>query len=197
MKIISLKAAIGACLLAFILAGCSNGDTAENTNSSMDGQTGEGQDTHVQTEGKEDAENSDVGFELNEEGKVEEAEDVPADEEKAILHTFDQYITTFNNEDIEGYLALLLTEGEYFNEQEERTALEEVFSNFEVKREVELKTINKFEKDQAQVYSDLLLTTTDPASGAEAKRTGRQITVLKKVDDEWKIASIHFMANPS
>ncbi|WP_165967171.1 nuclear transport factor 2 family protein [Jeotgalibacillus sp. S-D1] len=197
MKAISIKAALCASLFALFIAGCSNDDTGENTNSALDGQSGEGQDTHVQSEGNEDAENSDVGFELNEAGEVDEAENVPADEEKAILETFDQYISTFNDKDIDGYMNLLLTGGEYFNEQEERAALEDVFNNFDVKREVELKTINKYEKDQAQVYSDLQLTTTDPANGAEAKRTGRQITVMKKTDGEWKIASIHFMANPA
>ncbi|PPA70259.1 nuclear transport factor 2 family protein [Jeotgalibacillus proteolyticus] len=194
----TFKTAIGAGLLALILAGCSNDEPAQNQNSGTadDGESGQGMDTHAQSEQSEGNGHSEIGFEMDPSGEVEEAEGVPEEEKEAILNTFDQYIETFNNEDIEGYLVLLLTEEGYFNEEEERAALEEVFDSFDVSREVQLKTVNEYKDEEAHVYSDLLITTVDPANGAEVSRTGRQITVMHKVKDEWKIASIHFMANP-
>ena len=44
-----------------------------------------------------------VGFELNSDGKVDEAKSVPADEKKAILAVFDEYIESFNDKDINRY----------------------------------------------------------------------------------------------
>ncbi|KIL42995.1 nuclear transport factor 2 family protein [Jeotgalibacillus campisalis] len=192
-----MRAAIGAGLLTLLLAACSGDDTTENTGSIDDGQSGQGLDTHTQSEAPESAEeDSEIGFEMNSEGEVDEAEDVPPEAEEAILSVFDEYISTFNEKDIEGYLQLLRTDDGYFDEEEERTALEKVYESFDVEREVELKTISEYKEDEAHVYADLILTTTDPSNGAEVTRTGRQITVFHLVEEEWKIASIHFMADP-
>ncbi|MDG5471587.1 nuclear transport factor 2 family protein [Jeotgalibacillus sp. ET6] len=191
-----MRTAIGAGLLALLLAACSGDETNDNTGSVNDGQNGEGIDTHTQSEDSGTEGDSEIGFEMNSEGEVEKAEDVPPEEEEAILSLFDEYISTFNEKDIDGYLQLLRTGDGYFNEDEERAALEEVFESFDVEREVELKTINEYKEDEAHVFANMILTTTDTESGAEVTRTGRQITVFHLVEDEWKIASIHFMADP-
>ncbi|MGD7043327.1 hypothetical protein [Jeotgalibacillus proteolyticus] len=192
-----MRTALGAGLLALLLAACSGDETNDNTGSINDGQSGEGLDTHTQSEVPEAAEgDSEIGFEMNSEGEVEKAEDVPPEEEEEILSLFDKYISTFNEKDIEGYLQLLRTGDGYFNEEEERAALEEVFESFDVEREVKLKTINEYKEEEAHVFANLSLTTTDSESGTEVTRTGRQITVFHLVEDKWKIASVHFMADP-
>ncbi|MEW9502270.1 YybH family protein [Jeotgalibacillus marinus] len=199
MNLKSIIFVLGTGLLALVVAGCSNDDSAENTGSALDGQNGQGIDSHNSSDGLELDENgeSGIGFELDDQGNVSEAKDVPAEAEEAILDTFNSYIETFNEKDIEGYLATLSEKTGNFDLDEEREQLDQVFESFDVVREVELQTINKFEGEEAQVYSDLILTTTDPATGAEVTKTGRQITVLNLVDGEWKIVSIHFMVNPS
>ena len=198
MKRTSMRALIGAGLLALLLAGCSDEEAADHSGSAQDGQTGQGQDTHTQSNDfqAEGGDHSDIGFQMNDQGEVAEAEGIPAEDEEAILTVFEQYIETFNKEDIEAYLDLLLFDEDHFNEEEEREIVEKTFDVYDVERVVELQTINEYEEDQAQVYSDLVLTTKDPDSGAEATQSGRQITVLNKVEGEWKIASVHFMANP-
>ncbi|TFE03969.1 hypothetical protein [Jeotgalibacillus salarius] len=184
-----LKTAIAAGLLAVALAGCS--DEEQNTNSADDGLAGEGQDTHT----SDGIEESEEGIMLDEDGNVESAE-VPAEAEEEIMAVFDEYIETFNNKDLEGYLDLLLFEEGYYDEEEERAALEEVFTQFDVHREVVDQTISGYEEGSAEVFTNMELTTTDPDTEAEVTRGGRQVTILKEVDGEWKIASIQFIAAP-
>ncbi|MDZ5711455.1 hypothetical protein [Jeotgalibacillus haloalkalitolerans] len=186
-----LKASFAAGLLAVVLAGCSD-EESTNSNSADDGLTGEGQETHS-SEGI--GGESEEGIMFDEEGNVESAE-VPAEVEEEILAVFDEYIKTFNNKDLEGYLDLLLYGEDYYNEEEERAALEEVFNQFDVHREVVEQTISGYEEGSAQVFTNMELTTTDPSSETEVTREGRQVTVLKEVDGEWKIASIQFIAAP-
>lgn len=185
-----LKTTIAAGLLAVVLAGCSD-EESTNSNSAEDGLSGEGQETHA----SEGLGESEEGIMFDEDGNVESAE-VPAEAEEEIMAVFDEYIETFNNKDIEGYLDLLLYEDGYYDREEERAALEEVYDQFDVNREVVEHTISGYEKGSAEVFSNMELTTTDPASGAEASRNGRQVTILKEVDGEWKIASIQFIAAP-
>ncbi|MBM7577775.1 Cif family virulence factor [Jeotgalibacillus terrae] len=186
------KTTMAAGLLAVMLAGCSDEESTDtNVNSADDGLTGEGQETHAPDSSIE----SEEGIVFDEEGNVESAE-VPAEAEEEIMAVFDQYIETFNNKDLEGYMDLLLFGEDYYNEEEEREALEEVFTQFDVQREVVEQTISGYEEGSAEVFSNMELTTTDPASGAEVTRSGRQVTIMKEVEGEWKIASIQFIAAP-
>ncbi|KIL46607.1 hypothetical protein KP77_27340 [Jeotgalibacillus alimentarius] len=186
------KTTLAAGLLAVVLAGCSDEESTDtNANSADDGLTGEGQETHA----PDSSTQSEEGIVFDEEGNVESAE-VPAEAKEEIMAVFDQYIETFNNKDLEGYMDLLLFGEDYYNEEEEREALEEVFTQFDVQREVVEQTISGYEEGSAEVFSNMELTTTDPASGAEVTRSGRQVTIMKEVEGEWKIASIQFIAAP-
>ncbi|WP_227394314.1 nuclear transport factor 2 family protein [Jeotgalibacillus aurantiacus] len=190
----SWKTLLGAGLLVLALAGCSEDREEQNANSVTDGQAGQGagQETHSAAGNIE----SETGITLDSEGNVQEAEDVPAEVEEEVNAVFDQYIETFNNEDLEGYLDLLLYGDDYYNEEEERTAVGDVFEQFDVNRTVVEKTISGYEEGVAEMFSNLELTTIDPASGTEVTRGGRQVTILRETDEGWKIASIQFIASP-
>ncbi|TFD95771.1 nuclear transport factor 2 family protein [Jeotgalibacillus sp. R-1-5s-1] len=190
----SWKTLLGSGLLVLALAGCSEDSEEQNANSVADGQTGQGagQETHSGEGGIE----SETGITLDSEGNVREAEDVPAEVEEEVNAVFDQYIETFNNEDLEGYLDLLLYSDDYYNEEEERTAVGDVFQQFDVNRTVVEKTISGYEDGVAEMFANLELTTIDPSSGTEVTRGGRQVTILRETDEGWKIASIQFIASP-
>ncbi|KIL49903.1 hypothetical protein [Jeotgalibacillus soli] len=197
LKIKKIMMGLSTGILALIIAGCSSDEPVQNNGSTEDGQTGQSIDTHASSSNElelDDNGESGVGFELDEDGEVQEASNVPADVENAVFEVFNHYIDTFNREDLDGYMSTLSENPSNFTLEEEREAVAEVFETFDVNREVELQTIIDYGDDTAQVYADLVVTTIDPSTKTEITRSGRQITLFKLEDEEWKIDSIFFMA---
>lgn len=135
---------------------------------------------------------SEVGFEMAG-GKIEEAQDVPKDERKAILTAFDTYMTAFNNEDIDTYMSVIAKDPEGFDYAKEETEVKKTFAELNVNRTAEDVTLIKFDKNQAQVFAKLNISVEQESKGAKLNSSGRQVTVFANEDGEWRVTSVFFI----
>ncbi|GKV56741.1 hypothetical protein NCCP2222_26880 [Sporosarcina sp. NCCP-2222] len=135
-----------------------------------------------------------VGFNLAG-GAIEEAQNVPAEEKAAIVDTFQAYIDAFNQKDIDTYLSVLSPNSESFTLEDERALLQETFKDYDVTREANDVTIVKYEENEAQLFAKLKTTFKQIESGLETKPSGRQVTVFKKEDGQWKVDSIYYIGD--
>lgn len=137
---------------------------------------------------------SEVGFEMNG-GKIEETQDVPKDEKKAILAAFDTYMTSFNEEDIDTYMSVIAKEPEGFDYAEEEAVVKKTFAEYNANRIAEDVTLIKYDKNQAQVFATLNISMEQESTGAKLDRSGRQVTVFTNEDGEWRVTSVFFIGN--
>lgn len=136
---------------------------------------------------EETPEEEKVGFTMTG-GSIEEAANVPEEEREAILEAFDTYITTFNNQDIEGYMDGI---SDSYDVEDERVFLEEHFKNYNQTRTPSNITIVKYNEEEAQVFANIDNQLKQLSTGFETSDTIRQVTVFTKENGEWKIKSIH------
>ncbi|AXH98388.1 nuclear transport factor 2 family protein [Sporosarcina sp. PTS2304] len=180
------KLAMASIAMVLILSACNKSEET-NSNDITNGEAspGNGAIDHGVDDNK-------VGFSMSGD-QVEEAENVPKEEHKAIMAAFNEYIESFNSQDIDRYLATL--SDKKYDLQEERTVLEDMFKSASVKRDPDNETIVKYNEKEAQVFSTIKTTFTDMESGVENAPEGRQVTVFTKEDDQWKVFSIHFIGD--
>jgi hypothetical protein len=133
-----------------------------------------------------------VGFSLTGE-TIEEAADVPAKEKEKILNLFNVYMETLNEQDIDGYLDTLSAKD--YDIEEERALTKDLFSEYELSREVSDITIVKYSGTEAQVFSNLKTSFKQLSTGLETNPSGRQVTVFTKNDGDWKVASVHYIGD--
>lgn len=170
--------------ILLLLGACSKDEgTASNAGSADDGETTAGYGTI--DHGVDDKQ---VGFNMMG-GSIEEAADVPTEEKELVLAAFDMYIDTLNEQDIEGHLAILSKNA--YDIEEERTYMEEQFSDYALNYEATNVTIVKYDEQEAQVYADMKMLYKQLSTGLETNPTGRQVTVFTKEDGEWRVSSVH------
>ncbi len=128
-----------------------------------------------------------IGFSMTG-GSIEEASGVPEDEKEAILEAFNTYIKTFNEQDLEGYLAMI---GSNYDVDEEREFIESHFENYEQTREPTNVTIVKYDETEAQVFANLDNHLKQLSTGFETGDKIRQVTVFEKENGDWKVKSVH------
>ena len=174
--------------LILLLGACSNGKEKAVENGSVD----DGESANEYGTVDHGVDESKVGFSLTGD-TVEEASGVPVDEKKQILDVYNLYMETLNKQDIEGYLDTLSAED--YDIEEERTVTEKLFGEFELNREVSNVTIVKYSEKEAQVFSNLKTSYKQLKTGIETNPSGRQVTVLKKSDSDWKVASVHYIGD--
>ncbi|WP_227665408.1 nuclear transport factor 2 family protein [Lysinibacillus varians] len=139
-------------------------------------------------------ENGTVGFEMMGE-EVKKASNVPADEEKAILAAFDEYIAAFNDEEIDRYMDTISKDPKGFNYDEEKVFADEVFAQFDTKRDVTNVTIAKYNEDEAQVFANMTTHSLQVQTNVEHESAGRQVTVFVKEDGKWKVTSVFYIGD--
>lgn len=190
---------IGTASLALLLGACGGDDDGQSTQGSVDDgeqSTEFGSVDHGVKDkndlGQEDEE-GEVGFNI-EGGSIEEEANVPADEKKLILETFNQYIDTLNAGDVDAYLETLSTDG--YNLEEERTATEEMLTTTELTRTPDDLTIVKYEETEAQVFTTMKTAVKEKNGDAEEENIGRQVTVMTKEDGQWKVNAVKYMGDP-
>lgn len=135
-----------------------------------------------------------VGFEMMGE-EVKKASNVPADEEKAILAAFDEYIAAFNDEEIDRYMDTISKDPKGFNYDEEKVFADEVFAQFDTKRDVTNVTIAKYNEDEAQVFANMTTHSLQVQTNVEHESAGRQVTVFVKEDGKWKVTSVFYIGD--
>ncbi|WP_052302387.1 hypothetical protein [Bacillus sp. SG-1] len=179
------KIMIGLGVSSLLLAGCNNNEQgAENTDKPEETQEEATNPLEEQTaQILEDAEN------------LEEAKDVPQEEKQAILDAFNEYIESFNDEDVDRYLATLSDTPINFTLEEEEAAVNNVFSKLDVRREASNVKIINYQGKKADVYADLEVVTKDPDSDKQATTSGKQLTIFQKTDEGWKVSMIKVMKN--
>ena len=181
------KIMIGLGVSSLLLAGCNNNEQgSENTDKPEETQEEEAANPLEEQTAQilEDAEN------------LEEAKDVPEEEKQAILDAFNEYIESFNAEDVDRYLATLSDTPVNFTLEEEEAAVNNIFSKLDVRREASNVKIINFQGKKADVYADLEVMTKDPNSDREATVSGKQLTIFQKTDEGWKVSMIKVMQNP-
>lgn len=137
-----------------------------------------------------------VGFEMMG-GNVEEAKNVPAEEQKAILAAFDEYIAALNAEEIGRYMQTISKEPKGFKYDEEESYATEVFQLFDIKRDVANVTIAKYNEEEAQVFANMTLHSLQLETNVEHESAGRQVTVFVKEDGAWKVTSVFYIGDDS
>ena len=168
-----------ALVTALVLAACGDTDTADNT-----AKTNE-----------EIIEEGTIGFEVLGE-TVEEASGVPAEEKEKILVTFNEYIESFNVEDIDRYAQTLSKNPKGFKYDQELDDVKRTFDQYSViDRKAEDITIVKYSKEEAQVFANMTADMVEAASNIEVTGEARTVVVLVKEDGTWKVTSVHAMDN--
>lgn len=138
-----------------------------------------------------------VGFSLTGDS-IEEAENIPEDEKKAILEAFDVYITSFNEKNLDAYMDMISDHSESFDKEEELEYIETFFADYDLVRDPTDITIVKYQEDEAQVFSTLGHKLKQLSSGLEKEESARQVTVFTKEEGNWKVKSVHSIGeNPT
>lgn len=143
---------------------------------------------------KEQEKQPTVDFEMNS-GEVEKAKNVPANQEKAILASFDEYIAAFNEKDLERYKNVISKNAEGFQYEEDIQAVAQVFNQYDVDREAADVMIVNYKAKEAQVFSNLNTKTKNIETGAEVVGDGSQVTVFAKEGNDWKVTSVYYREN--
>ena len=164
---------------ALVLAACGDTDTADNTTKTNE----------------EIIEEGTVGFEVLG-GSITEASSVPAEEKEKILATFNEYIESFNTEDIDRYAQTLSKNPKGFNYDQELDDVQRTFEQYSViDRKAENITIVKYSEKEAQVFSTMTANMIEEVSGIEVVGEARTVVVLVKEEGKWKVTSVHAMDN--
>ncbi|MEC1180854.1 nuclear transport factor 2 family protein [Metasolibacillus meyeri] len=135
-----------------------------------------------------------VGFEMlgNE---ITAAENVPNDEREKIIAVFNEYITAFNEEDIERYSATLSKNATGFDYGKDLVEAQNAFDAYTINRQASDITILKYDDNEAQVYANLEIDMVEDETGTELSSKGRQVTVLVKEGEAWKVTSVFYIGN--
>lgn len=180
-------------VLTLLLTACNNNeDTNQNTGSVNDAAPTNTEKT-IDHGAKNKAE---VGFEMAG-GNIEEATNIPAKEKTAILAAFDEYMESFNEEDIDRYMKVISKDPEGFNYDDEKIVVEQTFKDYDTIRTSDNVTIIKYDAEQAQVFANVHIALEQPETGAKLNRDGRQVTVFNKEDSKWLVTSVYFIGDSS
>lgn len=171
-EVFTLKKAFLAMILGLFLAACS--DDSAQTNEEL----------------HETIEKGTVGYEIVD-GKVEAAQNVPADVEKEILTALDEYIVSFNEKDLQRFEQTVSKQDDtYFYEtMKEAEAVFEQYSIIE--RQTEDVTISKYEDSRVEVFFNINGRVVEAETESEMAASARQIIVMVKEADTWKVSSVH------
>ena len=172
-----LKKSFLAVLTLFVLTACGNKDD----------------DLSVE-ERDQVIEDGTVGFEMMGED-IEKAENVPAEDERAIIAAFDEYIAALNAEEINRYMQTISKDPKGFNYDEEKTYATDVFNQFDIKRDVANVTIAKYDEKEAQVFANMTMHSLQLETKVEHESAGRQVTVFVKEDEDWKVTSVFYIGD--
>ena len=133
-----------------------------------------------------------VSFEMAN-GEVAEVKDISEATKEKIIAAFNEYIVSFNEGDVERYIATLSTNPEGFNLDEERETLTSTFAAYEVERIPDHITITKYTEDEVNVYATLKTNLVEKETGTSVESKGKQVTVLTQENNEWKISSVFYI----
>lgn len=178
--------------MMILLSAC--GDEESNKESVSDGESPSENNALEHGAKDQNQDKSDVGFEMVG-NNIEEAQNIPSNEKKALLETFETYMTAFNEKDIETYMSVIATKPEGFDYAQEEVKVKEIFAQYKINRTADKVTVIKYTKKQAQVFATLSISLEQESTGAKVDRTGRQVTVFANEDGNWRVTSVYFIGD--
>lgn len=137
-----------------------------------------------------------VGFEVLGD-EIEEAENIPEQEQESILSAFDEYIAAFNAKDIDRYIETLSKNPQGFEYDDDIEMAKNAFAQYNIERKASDKTIVKYNENEAQVFANLDIEMTEIETNAELSSSGRQVTVFVKEEGAWKVTSVYYIGDES
>ena len=131
-----------------------------------------------------------VGYEIVD-GKVEAADNVPEEARQEIFNALDEYITSFNDKDLKRFELTVSKQDETYYSETMKEA-EIVFSQYStIERQTEDVTISKYSEERVEVFLNVIGRVVEATTETEMAATARQIIVMVKEEDTWKVASVH------
>lgn len=132
-----------------------------------------------------------IGFEINSDGKVEEAKSIPEEEKQAIIAAFNENLAAFNAKDINRYAATIAQKPKGFNRQEDIDYAKQVFNEYDAKRTAKNVTIKKYKENYAEVFANVnVLMKQDNNSFTQPTN---QVSVMVKENGRWVVSAIYVM----
>ena len=171
-EVLGMKKGLLAIFACLLLAACSDNETqsAEDLQQTIEKGT--------------------VGYEIVD-GQVEPATNVPEDEQQQILQALDEYISSFNDKDLARFKQTVSQQDATYYAETMKEA-EAVFSQYStIERDTEDVTISKYSEGRAEVFLNVTGRVIEAATETELAASARQIIVLVKEDDAWKVSSVH------
>ncbi|MEI5907594.1 hypothetical protein WAK64_11060 [Bacillus spongiae] len=166
---------VGVSVSAFLLTACS-----EKDKESVDTK----EEVTEQTPG-----NSEKSVLLEGVPNLEEV-DVPEEVKQEIVGDFQKYIDSFNNENVEEYMNTLSKTPINFKYEDQEEIVKEIFATMDSERKAENVKIVNYTAGRADVYAELTATTVQTDTGESVEESGKQLTIMNKTDDGWKVAAI-------
>lgn len=121
--------------------------------------------------------------------QLKEADNIPKDEKEALLAVVDQYFQAFNEKDLDKYMDTLSKNSESFQFDEEKKEMKKIFAETDIKMKPAKVVITDYKNDEANVYTIVDSTYTDPKTNEKIKDIHHQIDVFTKEDGKWKMKS--------
>ncbi|MGX9133366.1 nuclear transport factor 2 family protein [Rummeliibacillus sp. JY-2-4R] len=169
-------------------AGTPTEDSTANSSSTKEETKSTSKDETKSTSSQADDQ---IGFELNSDGKVDEAKSIPSDEKKAIVGVFNEYIDAFNDQDIDRYAKTISKNPKGFNYDEEIDYTKQAFKEYKVTRTAKNITIKKYKKDYAEVFANIK--TVVKQDNNSFTQPLNQVTVMTKENGKWGISAVYVM----
>lgn len=173
-------------LTGVLLTGCGE----KNDRAAYSAEDGESSRTGQETHGTAETKESDTVR-----APIEEASNIPPEERAAILAALNQQIQSFNNKDLDGYMAAISKNPKSFDYDEEKAYVQKVFQTFDAVMEPANITIIQYDQtaQTANVFMNMKSTSKDIKTGKEVSQTTRQMMVFQKEEGSWKQVSLFAM----
>lgn len=195
--------------IGLLLGGCSAANEESGGGTTEDGEATEGVGTvdhgikdapnvELPTEEQPDAakeeqpkEETEQPYELAEDGELEEVTDIPEEEKLAIMDQLDEYIRAINEQNIDAYVAILSPNENVIPIEAHKKQMSEMFETVDVLYEPTHSRIVAYDEKEgvAQVFTTFSIVTNTKGQDDFRMRDARQVTMLEKVEGEWKVAA--------
>lgn len=173
-------------LTGVLLAGCDE----KNDQAAYSAEDGESSRAEQETHGM-----AETGESTRARAPIEEAKNIPPEERTAILAALNQQIQSFNQKDLDGYMATISENPKSFDYDEEKAYVQKVFQTFDAVMEPANITIIQYDQtaQTANVFMNMESTSKDIKTGKEVSQTTRQMMVFQKEEGSWKQVSLFAM----
>ncbi len=147
------------------------------------------EDTKVTTNNEQENSNASSSENIGESTPppIQEAENIPAKEKKALLAAFDQHVKTFNQKDLDGYMSTISKNPTSFKLDEERDYIKNIFETTDIQINPQNVIIIDYKDNEANIFTEMKTIVSETGSKKKVEQLSRQINTFKKEDGQWKL----------